>query len=148
MIKIWIALAFIAMLLISFHTIIHKYITIFNQTNNDISIAFVFIFTGILSIFIYYVIKIKLILLNSKKLNIILLLSFILSVIILSYNYCISNSVKLSSNISYIILIVNFNVIITTIFGYYLFNQKINKTTLLGILISLIGLSIIICNVN
>ena len=50
MIKIWIALAFIAMLLISFHTIIHKYITIFNQTNNDISIAFVFIFTGILSI--------------------------------------------------------------------------------------------------
>ena len=106
------------------------------DNQKDFSILFVF---ESFKNWFYYVFS------NVRKIAI-LTTSFL--VIILSYNYCISNSVKLSSNISYIILIVNFNVIITTIFGYYLFNQKINKTTLLGILISLIGLSIIICNVN
>lgn len=149
MIKIWLLFAFIAMLVSSFHTIMHKYITNFNENNNDISIAFVFIFAGILSILYLLYNKDKTYtILNSKKINIILLLSFILSIVILSYNYCISNSVKLSSNINYCILIVNFNIIVTTIFSYYLFNQKINKNTLLGILISLIGLSIVICNIN
>jgi len=149
MIKIWLLFAVIAMLVSSFHAITHKYITIFNENNTDISIAFVFIFAGILSILYLLYNKDKTYtIFNSKKINIILLLSFILSIIILSYNYCISNSVKLSSNVGYCILIVNFNIIITTIFSYYLFNQKINKNTLLGILISLIGLSIVICNIN
>lgn len=132
-----------------FHAVIHKYITIFNSEYNDISVAFVFIFAGILSfLYLLYNKNKTTQVFKNKKINIVLLLSLVLSIIILTYNICISNSVRLTSNISYCILIINFNIIVTSILSYYLFKQKINIYTLFGILIALIGLSIVILNTD
>ena len=141
----WIILALSAMFISSFHTIIHKYITLFNKKNTNISVAFVFIFTGILSFLYLLYNKTQMIdVFNNKKFNIIILLSLLLSFVILSFNICMSNAIKMSPNAAYCLLIVNFNIILTFILACYLFNQKINSKTFTGILISFFGIGMVI----
>ena len=60
--------------------------------------------------------------------------------------YFFVNSVKLSPIIGYSHIIVNLNVILTLIFAFLIFGQKINIYTFLGILLCLLGLCIIIKN--
>ena len=43
-------------------------------------------------------------------------------------------------------IIINLNIIITLIFSYLLFKEKINKSCFIGILIALIGILIIVFN--
>ena len=42
--------------------------------------------------------------------------------------------------------IINLNIIITIILSYLVFNQKLNKFTLFGMLLSLLGIIIVIFN--
>ena len=60
--------------------------------------------------------------------------------------YFISKAVDNSPNIGYSHLIVNFNVILTLIAGYFLFGQKINLYSFLGVIIAFIGLAFVIYN--
>ena len=51
--------------------------------------------------------------------------------------------INLTPNLGITHLIINLNILFTLIFGYILFKQKININTFIGIIISLIGLSIV-----
>jgi drug/metabolite transporter (DMT)-like permease len=53
-------------------------------------------------------------------------------------------AINLSPNITYNHLIINLNIILTLIASYFLFRQKLNWWTFTGILITLIGVSIVI----
>ncbi len=59
-------------------------------------------------------------------------------------NLLIYYVIKCSTNISYAHLIVNLNIILTIIASYFLFKQKLNKYIFIGIIISLIGITIVI----
>ena len=141
----WVLFAFLAMFVSSMHTITHKYLTIYNSNFNNISVAFIFIFTGLFSLLylIYNYKQVNKVIIN-KNLNTIILLSIILACIILSYNFCISNSVINASNIGYCTLIVNLNIILSLFAGYFLFKQKINYKTFIGILITIFGIVTVI----
>tara|TARA_B100001175_G_scaffold91860_1_gene77624 strand:+ start:5645 stop:6100 length:456 start_codon:yes stop_codon:yes gene_type:complete len=143
--NLWIFYSFIAMFFITIHSIIHKYILIYNNNNADISLAITFLFTGIISLIYlsFYKEKIKNIL-KDKNSNIIICLSIFLALIILSINMAVSKAFSFSSNISYCNLIINLNIILVLLFSYILFKERLNKQTMLGILLSLIGLSIVI----
>ena len=56
----------------------------------------------------------------------------------------LGNAIKLAPNMGYCHLIVNLNVLVTLIASYFLFNQKINIQTFMGIIITLIGIGIVI----
>tara|TARA_B100001175_G_scaffold317210_1_gene333309 strand:- start:2424 stop:2612 length:189 start_codon:yes stop_codon:yes gene_type:complete len=53
------------------------------------------------------------------------------------------NAFKISPNIGYSHIIINLNIIITVIAAYYLFKQNLDFRCLIGIIISLIGITII-----
>ena len=56
----------------------------------------------------------------------------------------IQKAIKLSPSIGLCHLIINTNVILTLFIGYFLFGQTINKTTILGIMVTFIGLAIVL----
>lgn len=97
----WIFYSFIAMVFITFHSLIHKYILIYNVKNTHISLAITFFFIGLIS-FIYLCLNIESIkiILKDKNSNIIISLSLFLAFIILSVNIAISKAFSKSSNIS------------------------------------------------
>ena len=69
----------------------------------------------------------------------------ILYAIILIFNSLVMQyAFKITPNIGYSHIIINLNVIITVIAGYYLFKQNLDLRCLMGIIISLIGISIIV----
>jgi len=59
-------------------------------------------------------------------------------------SFIIAKALKLAPNIGYCHLIVNLNVILTLLAGYFLFKQKINIKTFIGIIIALFGIGIVI----
>lgn len=77
---------------------------------------------------------------NIKDISLIILFSIILTLSRFSQIYAF----KISPNIGYTHLIINSNIIISLIASYLLFNQHINLKSFIGILITLIGLSITI----
>ena len=58
-------------------------------------------------------------------------------------SFVIAKALKIAPNIGYCHLIINLNVIISLIAGYYLFNQKINSKTFIGIIIAVFGSKIV-----
>jgi drug/metabolite transporter (DMT)-like permease len=59
-------------------------------------------------------------------------------------SFIIAKALKIAPNIGYCHLIVNLNVVLSLIAGYFLFNQKINSKTFIGIIIALIGVGIVV----
>ena len=55
-----------------------------------------------------------------------------------------SNAIRLSPNVGYCHLIVNLNIIVTLIASYFLFKQKFNIKSFIGIIIAIVGTSIVI----
>ena len=55
-------------------------------------------------------------------------------------------TLKITQNLAYTHSIINLNIIITIILSYLVFNQKLNKFTLFGMLLSLLGIIIVIFN--
>ena len=55
-------------------------------------------------------------------------------------------TLKITPNLAYTHSIINLNIIITIILSYLVFNQKLNKFTLFGMLLSLLGIIIVIFN--
>ena len=141
----WVFYSFIAMIFIALHSLIHKFILIYNVKNTHISLAITFFFVGLISL-IYLCLNIESIkiILNDKNSNIIISLSLFLAFIILSVNIAISKAFSKSSNISYCNLIINSSIILVLLFSYFLFKESLNFKTFLGIILSFIGLSIVI----
>ena len=161
MTNLWIIYAFIACFLSSFKLIIFNYINKLNNEKIDIIllISIIYILTGIISFFyiitnykintIFYTInKIKNNINNNNnnnnnnKINILVLslLPFIIyfTTIIAFY------SLLYSPNMSYTRIIMNFNIIISILASIYIFNQHIKRETIIGIIISMIGLFTVI----
>jgi len=57
-------------------------------------------------------------------------------------------AISKSPNVGYTHAIINFNVILSLIASYFLFKQKINYKVFFGIIIALIGFTIIAFNAN
>lgn len=71
-----------------------------------------------------------------------LILLYVLLTILIKFN--IQKAIKLSPSIGLCHLIINMNVILTLLFGYFLFGQAITKTTILGIMGTFVGLAIVL----
>jgi len=141
----WIFYSLIAMICIALHSLIHKYILIYNIQNPNISLAITFFIVGIISLF-YLCLNIESIknIIKNKNSNIIITLSLFLALIILSVNVAISKAFSNTPNICYCNLIINSSIILVLLFSYFLFKESFNFKTFLGIILSFLGLSIVI----
>lgn len=140
--NLWILFALIAMFVSGIHTICFKFM---NNKFIDIGLAFIFLFAGFLSL-VYILFnnnRLKNFLKqeNSKK---IILIALLIGIFIIIFNTSLLYSINNSPKVSYCLLIINLNIIITLLIGYFLFKEKLNFKTFLGMLLSLIGLSIVI----
>tara|TARA_B100000035_G_scaffold314279_1_gene330129 strand:+ start:6128 stop:6577 length:450 start_codon:yes stop_codon:yes gene_type:complete len=138
----WIALAFLATLITAFGTIGLKVIDN-SKYDNNLFLALTFIFMGIFS-FCYLVFnsyeKNKLI--NNCDISLIFFV-ILFAILLILNNIVIQYAFKISPNIGYSHIIINLNVIITVLAAYYLFKQNLDFRCLIGLIISLIGISII-----
>jgi len=140
--NLWIIFAFIAMFVSGLHTICLKYM---NNKFIDIGLAFIFLFAGFLSL-VYILfnnnrLKDFFKQENSKK---IILMALLIGIFIIIFNSSLLYSINNSPKVSYCLLIVNLNIIIALIISYFLFKEKLNFKTFLGMLLSIFGLSIVI----
>jgi drug/metabolite transporter (DMT)-like permease len=139
----WAYLSFCELFITSFSLIVTKYLTS-SGLSIEALIAIIYIMVGIAGV-IY--------LINHKKDMQKIINNLTLGLIILLILACIfrvfgsvimAKAIHLAPNISYCHLIVNLNVLVTILASYFLFNQKINLKTFVGILISLFGMSMVI----
>jgi drug/metabolite transporter (DMT)-like permease len=132
------------MLLSSLHTVCLKFI---KKDNNyiDIGLAFIFLFVGLFSL-VYIMLNLKNLSMffNQKHSKDIIYLSLFIAFTIIGFNTSLLFSLNETPKTSYCLLIINLNIILTLLLSYYLFKEKMNYKSLIGILISLIGLSIVI----
>ena len=118
-----------------------------NFNNNLITISYSFIIMGIISFF--YLLFNRL---NQKKETIIkfylewsqIVMAIILAILLIVNNLAIFWAFKNSPNIGYSHMIINLNVILTFLVAILFFKQKFNMKCLIGIIITLFGLSIFI----
>jgi drug/metabolite transporter (DMT)-like permease len=68
------------------------------------------------------------------------------SLLLIINNYIMNLAFKNSPNIGYTHMIINLNIIFSLLAGYFIFKQNINIKCFVGIIIALIGISIIILN--
>ena len=145
--NLWIYLAVLCCLITSSGVILMKYISLSKCDLKNIVIL-TFILSGFLSLI--YTVSDKNILkdiknnITEKDIFLIILFSLL---IILNIMFQI-HAFKISPQIGYSHLIINMNIIFTLIAGYFFFKQQINIKSLIGIIITLIGLSITICYSN
>jgi drug/metabolite transporter (DMT)-like permease len=132
------------MLLSSLHTVCLKFV---KKDNNyiDIGLAFIFLFVGLFSL-VYIMLNLKNLTMffNQKHSKDIIYLSLFIAFTIIGFNTSLLFSLNETPKTSYCLLIINLNIILTLLLSYYLFKEKMNYKSLIGILISLIGLSIVI----
>lgn len=145
--NLWVFLASICSLITASLVILMKYIS-FSNCNLKNIVILTFILSGFLSLIYILFDKnfLKDIKNNITKKDIFLIILFSL-LLVLNRMFQIY-AFKISPQIGYSQLIINMNIIFTLIAGYFLFQQKINIKSLIGIIITLIGLSIIICYSN
>lgn len=145
--KYWIFLSFVAMIVTAIGVICLKLIDK-SKYDNYIFLAITFLITGILSLIYIVITK------NNRKLflsncdNKLFIYTILFALLLIFNNYIIQQAFKHSPNIGYSHLIINLNIIITLLAGVFLFNQTINLLSFIGIIITLIGITIIILNQN
>ena len=140
--NLWIIFSFIVMFTTAFSLLTLK---LLSDTKFDIKILLTF------SYIIATIIGCVYILFNKTNFDYIisnisvyvLLLIFLFAFFHICSQGFMSNAIKLSPNVGYCHLIVNLNIIITLIASYFLFKQKINCKTFIGIIICLIGICIV-----
>ena len=139
----WIIVSFIATFITAVSSISLKIIDI-SKYDNYFFLALSFIIMGLISFFYLIIYKDYYKISISNCDNNLLLFVTLFAIILIFNNIFIQYAFKISPNIGYSHIIINLNVIISLIFGYLLFKQKINIQCLLGIFIALIGISILI----
>ena len=146
---LWAYLSICELFITSFSLILTKYLTS-TQFDFKILLAIIYILVGIAGVI--YLISQK----NSKEfkdvfknagLFIIVLLMVSASFRIFG-SFIIAKALKIAPNIGYCHLIVNLNVVLSLLAGYFLFKQKINIKTFIGIIIALFGVGIVVYHSN
>ena len=144
---LWIYFSLIVMILTALCVIILK---VLRDTNIDILmlLAIGYILTGI-CFFIYILTNFDTFKITINKLSFIML--FLLALFFI-FHICsqklMSMALSTSPNTGLCHLIVNTNVILTLIISYFLFKEKINFKTFLGIIITCIGIVLVIHSTN
>ena len=142
---LWAYLSICELFITSFSLILTKYLTS-TQFDFKILLAIIYSLVGIAGV--YYLISQR----NSnefksftKNIGIVITALLVISSCFRIFgSFVIAKALKIAPNIGYCHLIINLNVIISLIAGYYLFNQKINSKTFIGIIIAVFGIGIVI----
>ncbi len=142
---LWAYLSVCELFITSFSLILTKYLTS-TEFDFKILLAIIYILVGVAGV-IYLVMN-----RNSKELKDVLKNAGLFIVVLLIISSCfrifgsfiIAKALKIAPNIGYCHLIVNLNVVLSLIAGYFLFKQKINSKTFAGILIALLGVGIVV----
>ena len=142
---LWAYLSVCELFITSFSLILTKYLTS-TEFDFKILLAIIYILVGVAGV-IYLVMN-----RNSKELKDVLKNAGLFIVVLLIISSCfrifgsfiIAKALKIAPNIGYCHLIVNLNVVLSLIAGYFLFKQKINSKTFVGILIALLGVGIVV----
>lgn len=143
----WVFLSFFAMFCTSISIILLKFI---QETNLNILMTLIIGYL-LLSVFSIIYILNNLVIFKETiyKLSFYSLFIVVFKVFLtLITQFTLAMAFNLCPNIGICHLIVNLNVIITLITGWFLFKQKINFNTVIGIIITFFGLSIVIYNTN
>ena len=140
----WILFAFIACVFTTLEVLAMKKISLFgDQISVDDSFLAAIIAIGFIC-FLIFISKRGSLRSRIKSLwSLNALVILVYGLFMLTHRYFFIKSVDVSPNPGYSHLIVNFNVILTLIFSYILFRSKINRMTLLGIVLSIIGITIV-----
>tara|TARA_A100001015_G_C14647974_1_gene578044 strand:- start:164 stop:580 length:417 start_codon:yes stop_codon:yes gene_type:complete len=133
---LWAYLSVCELFITSFSLILTKYLT---NTEFDFKIllAIIYILVGVAGVI--YLITQK----NSKEFKDVFKNAGLFIAVLLLISACfrifgsfiIAKALKIAPNIGYCHLIVNLNVILSLLAGYFLFKQKINTKTFIGIII-------------
>ena len=142
---LWAYLSVCELFITSFSLILTKYLTN-TQFDFKILLAIIYILVGVAGI--CYLLTQR----NSKELKDVFknagLFIVVLLLISASFrafgSFIIAKALKLAPNIGYCHLIVNLNVVLSLLAGYFLFKQKINSKTFFGIIIALFGVGIVV----
>jgi len=142
---LWAHLSFLELFITSFSLVLTKYLT-GTMFDYRILLAIIYILVGVAGV--CYLVTQR----NSKEFKDVLKNAGLLIIVLLMISSCfrifgsyiIARALKIAPNIGYCHLIVNLNVIISLLAGYFLFNQKINPKTFGGILLALIGILIVV----
>jgi len=139
---LWLLLALMAAIVTAAGTVFLK-LADKTRYNNNMILAFTFLFMGIFS-FLYLLYEKNLTydtLTNFDNKFLIIIISYALF-IILEFKLMIT-AMKYSPNIGYTRTLMNLNIIITLFISYFIFKENINKECFFGILLCIIGVSII-----
>ena len=139
----WIIVSFITTFITAISSISLKIIDM-SKYDNYFFFALSFIIMGLISFFYLIIYKDYYKISISNCDNNLLLFVTLFAILLIFNNIFIQYAFKISPNIGYSHIIINLNIIISLIFGYLLFKQKIDVKCLLGIFIALIGISILI----
>lgn len=140
---LWVYLSFFTMLITAISVIIMKYLT--ESKCNVKTLTFMTFIISSLLVLIYIPFDKNVI--NDIKKNIDLkdyLLIILFSVLLIANKLSQVYVFKITPSIGISHLIINANIIVSLLAGYFLFKQMINYKSFIGILITMIGLSITI----
>jgi drug/metabolite transporter (DMT)-like permease len=141
----WIFLAFSSMIITAMGALSLKYISESKYNDNTI-LAITFIIMGIFSLgYLIYDTDLSYKFILECNYQITLFILFF-SLLLIINNYIMNLAFKNSPNIGYTHMIINLNIIFSLLAGYFIFKQNINIKCFVGIIIALIGISIIILN--
>jgi multidrug transporter EmrE-like cation transporter len=146
---LWAYLSVCELFITSFSLILTKYLTN-TQFDFKILLAIIYILVGVAGVI--YLITQK----NSKEFKDVFKNAGLFIVVLLMVSACfrifgsfiIAKALKIAPNIGYCHLIVNLNVVLSLLAGYFLFKQKINTKTFIGIIIALFGVGIVVYHSN
>ena len=139
--NLWIFLSIIACFLTALKVFLFNCASTLKE-NTLLIVSLFYLFAGLIGLLFYifthnFKINIKY---NPKNFALILFTGFIL----LLTTTLVINVLKISPNLAYTHSIINLNIIITILTSYLIFNQTLNKFTLFGMILSLIGIIIVI----
>ena len=140
----WIILSIIGTIITSISLIFIKIVSD-SKYDNDLILASTFCIMGLLSL-LYIIFNKRKDIFFKECNHKILLFILVFAIILLTSKIVVSQAIKYTPNVSYVHMIINLNIILTVIMGYYIFKQTINIKCFIGILLALLGISIVIFN--
>tara|TARA_Y100000389_G_scaffold105786_1_gene102676 strand:- start:457 stop:954 length:498 start_codon:yes stop_codon:yes gene_type:complete len=144
----WFIFAILAAIINTLYVIIYTYIIrdrLEGYSNFDLIINFCII-VGMVGLLLFIIKKDRKLLILDKKIITPKFISLVVLGIILLLLYCILliKSNKLVNNPSYTLSIINMNCILFILISIFVFKQNINKFSILGIFLLVIGMSLIL----
>lgn len=140
--NLWIFLAFASMFITGIGVVALKLIDISNY-NNILFLLLTYIFMGLFAFcYILQNKKMKKDFYNSCDKNL-FIFTIGFAILLILNNIIFQKAIVTSPNTSYTHIIVNLNILITLLAGYFLFKERFNPKCLIGIFLCLLGIIII-----